>query len=286
MATIEIPNEEDYQRIIQVADTFGIEYSLGKLEQIAELSREGWIVVPQEEENFKSISGYSFEVDSSRLSYSSASEKVGKELGINYQNTSKDSLGRDFVGNNNWEESLRLVQSLGVKATNLKEEFDYLHLIYLGSQNKIKVYDVSGKRVDSKLCEKLLMDSIKVQAPWRGNWIDADYKVEKNGLKVHSNHLFDKEGNITDFKSEVLDGNTLREDKQIDVIDYLTKNHTSQGHVSVKVKSGSFYFWSPGKDNNSVARFDAGSYWAVLVCNGYPQGRYANLGVRAAKLRG
>ena len=225
--------------------------------QIAELDRSNWIVVPMKEGNKFVKDSYAFDISPARLSYSPAVEKVGKELGVNYKNTSKDSLGREFVGNNNWKESMMLPQFLGVKATNLNEEVDYMHLLYLGSQNKIKVYDVSGKQVDSKLCEKLLMDKIQPKAPWRANWIDADYKTGEQGLEVHSNHIFDKQGNIINYKSEILSEDTLKENKQIDVINFITKNHTSQGQISKNVKSGDFYSYSPGNDNNSVSWLDA-----------------------------
>ncbi len=254
-------------------------------EQIAELDRSNWIVVPKKEGNDFVKDSYAFDMSPARLAYSPAVEKVGKELEINYKNTSKDSLGREFIGKNNWKQSMMLPQFLGVKATNLSEELDYLHLLYLGSQNKIKVFDVSGKKVDSKLCEKLLMDSIKVQSPWRANWVDADYKTGEKGLEIHSNHVFDKQGKIINYKSEVVDSNTLMEDKQIDVVDYITKNHTSQGHVTGKVKKGTFYFWHPRSDNNSVAGFGAGSDRAVLVCGWGPSYWGSFLGVRAAKLR-
>lgn len=254
-------------------------------EQIAELDKSNWIIVPKKEGNKFIKDSCAFNVSPARLAYSPAVEKVGKELEINYKNTTKDSLKREFVGNNNWKQSMMLSQFLGVKATNLKEEVDYFHLLYLGSQDKIKVYDVSGKELDSKLCEKLLMDSIKVQSPWRGNWVDADYKIGEKGLEVHSNHIFDKQGDIRGYKSEVLEGNTLIEDKQIDAIDYITKNHTSQGQISKNIKSGNFYSYFPRSDNNSVSRFYAGPNWADLNSNGDPSNWNPDIGVRVAEQR-
>lgn len=256
--------------------------------QIAELDRSKWVVVPQEEgKKFKAISGYSFEANPGRLAYSPAVKKVATELNktlendlrINYKNTSKDSLNREFIGNNNWTESMILPQYLGVKSKNMSEEVDYLNLLYLGSQNKIKVFDVSGKQVDSKLCEKLLMDKIKVQSPWRSNWIDANYKTGEQGLEVHSNHTFDKKGKIIDYKSEVLSEDTLKENEQIDVIDFITKNHTSQGQISKDVKSGDFYSYPPGSDNNSVSGLYADSGRADLDSYRIPSIRDSGIGV-------
>jgi len=255
-----------------------------KENQIAELDTSDWIVVPKKQGNKFLKDSHAFNINPARLAYGPAVEKVGKELGINYKNTAKDSLNRGFIGNNNWYQSMMLPQFLGVKTTNMNEEVDYFHFLYLGSQNKIKVYDVSGKKIDSNLCEKLLMDSIKVQSPWRANYIDADYKVGKKCSEVHSDHTFNKQGKIINYKSEVLDKNTLMEDKQIDVIDFITKNHTPQRLVSKNVPSGNFNFYYPRSDNNSVAGFDASSVRADLYCIRDPSYRDSDLGVRSVKL--
>jgi len=249
--------------------------------QIADLDRNNWIVVPHEFTGGK----YSLEMNPARISSCSAVERVGKDLEINYKNTSKDSLGREFVGTNNWKESLMLNQFLGVKTPNMKEEIDYLDVLYLGSQGVVKVYDVSGKQVDSKLCEKYLMDTIGGKSLWRAEWIDNDFKKKGKNLEVRFNHIFDKEGNAVNYESEVLDGNTLMKDEQVDVIDFITENHTSQGHVHKKVNAGNFYSYFPRDDDNSVAAFGANSVRAVLDCNRGPSVRNSSLGVRAAKLR-
>ena len=285
---INIPNKEDFERAKKILELSKVNYSIpknNKINQIAELDRKDWIVVPKKEGNEFVKDSYAFDISPARLSYNSAVKKVGKKLNIDYKNTGEDSLGRGFVGNNDWNQSLMLNQFLGVKTPNMKEEIDYLHLLYLGSQDKIKVWDVSGKQVDSKLCEKLLIDTIKPKSPWRGEFIDANYKTNGNDLEVHSEHVFNNNGNIKDYQSEILDKDTLMQDKKIDVIDFIIKNNTSQGHVSKKVKSGNFNFWYPRRDNNSVAGFFAVSYWASLNCFGIPSYRNSVLGVRAAKLR-
>lgn len=290
---MDIPNEKDYEKMAKIAEAIGVKYTTPTEEsnkpqpisQIAELDRKNWIVVPEIKDGKFIKDSYSFEMSPKRISYDASVEKVGKELEINYKNTGKDSLGREFVGNNNWRESLMLNQGLGVKTPNMKQEIDYLHLLYLGSQDKIKVYDTSGKQVDSKLCEKLLMDTIKKQSPWRAEWIDTDYKTNGEDLESRSGHIFDKKGNIINYDSEILHEDTLKKNKQIDVIDFITKNHTKQGHISKDVKSGSFYFWKPGSDNNSVARFNANAGRASVNCYWVPSGGGPSLGVRAAKLR-
>jgi len=254
--------------------------------QIAELDRSNWIVVPYEFTDGE----YSLEMNPARISYCPAVKKVAKELNkdssinINYKDTSEDSLGRGFVGNNTWAESLMLCQFLGIKTPNLKEEVDYLHLLYLGSKNKIKIYDVSGKQINSKLCKKLLMDSIGIQSPWRANWIDADYKKNEKNLRVNSDYIFNKKGIITSYTSEVLDENTLMKNPRISLKNWL-EDSTKQGLPKNNVKSGDLGYWCPRGDNYSVARFNAGPIYVELDCHRSPFSKYAGLGVKAAKLR-
>lgn len=236
--------------------------------QIADLNRSDWIVVPKKKENEFIKDSYAFDINPARLSCNSAVEKVGKELGINYKNTSNDSLGREFVGNNNWSQFLMLNQFLGVQTPSLEQKVDYLHLLYLGSQGKIKVYNASGKQIDSEICEKYLMDIIGVRSPWRAEWIDADFKVKNKRLCINS---------------EPLDKNTLMEDRQISLEDYINNNHTSQGLPSKKVKSGDLYYLYPRSDNNSVAGFYAGSGKAGLDCCRGPSNWDSSLGVRAVR---
>jgi hypothetical protein len=258
-----------------------LEKSASQISQIAELDTSNWVRIPKEFTEGE----YNLDVDPARLSYSSAVEKVGKELGINYRNTSKDSLGREFVGNNNWFNSLKLNISLGNKTLSADEFNDYLRLLYMGSQGKIKVYTSKGKQLDSKLCEKYLMDIVKVQSPWRAEWIDADFKTKEKDLYVNYNHKLNDKGILIPQSKKILDKDTLMIDKTpgISLKDYILKNHTIQGFPNKKVKSGDLYYWNPRSDNNSVARFNASSGRADLSCGRYPSNWGSDLGERAAK---
>jgi len=127
----------------------------------------------------------------------------------------------------------------------------------------------------------------EVRSPWRAEWIDVDFKTKDSNLYVNSNHIFDENGKIISYKSEVLDKNTLMKEKTpgISIDDFLDSHNTKQGFPSKDVEGGSLYYWSPGKDNNSVARFDAGFGRACLYCNWGPSYGDSGLGVRAAKQR-
>jgi len=126
-----------------------------------------------------------------------------------------------------------------------------------------------------------------IRSPWRAEWIDADFKVKGKDLHINYNHILDSSGNPIPKNSEILDKNTLMEDKNpgISLEDYLNNNHTNQGLPNKSIHSGDLYYWYPRSDNNSVAWFSTGSDWTYLLCYRNPSSQYPSLGVRAAKQR-
>ncbi|MEA3413992.1 MAG: hypothetical protein U9Q99_00495, partial [Nanoarchaeota archaeon] len=148
-----------------------------------------------------------------------------------------------------------LNQALGVKTPYAKQEVDYLHALYLASERQLQIRDVKRNLIKPDLAKKLLMDKIEKKSPLRASWLDNNFKTNGEDLEVHYNHIFDRERNIIDYKLEILNKNTLMQGKQIDVLDYIIQNHTSQGLISKSVKSGKFYSYAPISNNNSVARF-------------------------------
>lgn len=245
--------------------------------QIADMDSSDFIVIPYEFTN----GDYSLAFSPERLSHNSAVEKVGKGLGINYKNISKDSLGRDFIGNINHPEANKLLHSLGKKALNLREFNDAGRLLYQGMKGEINVYTVSGNKLDSKFLEKVFNDIYKVQDPWRSEWIDAYFKIDRKEMFVNY-HISYKNGNIVK-RSEKLDENTMMEKSRISLDDYLDKGSTKQGLPKFNIKRGDFDYWAP--ENEEVARFDADSSRAVLYCNWDPSDWFSFLGVRAAEQR-
>lgn len=246
---------------------------------IAEIDKKNWIVIPEEFTNGK----YRAEMSPGRLAFNSAVEKAGKELVINYQNSSRDSLGREFVGNNNWFDSLKLNLALGVGTPDLREFIDYGNLLYQGMNGKIKVYDVSGNQLNPEFLKNLFDDYFfTIRNSQRANWFDADFKEENGGLYLNSKHILDSKGNLIPDSHKILDKDTLMKDRTLGISldNYILKNHTSQGLPSKKVKYGDFYYFFPGSyDNNSVASFNAISDRAILYCYGDPLGRNSDLGV-------
>jgi hypothetical protein len=122
-----------------------------------------------------------------------------------------------------------------------------------------------------------------VRKTYSAEWLDTDFKMKGKDLYINS-YLFDASGNIIQ-KSELLDRNTLMEDKTpgISLEDFLDNNHTSQGLPNKKIQSGDLYYWHPRGDNNSVARFSTGSSGADLDCSKGPSIDVFALGVRAVR---
>ena len=222
--------------------------------QIGELERNNWLVMPYEFTKGK----YSLEVDPARLEYNPVVEKTSKELEINYKtnkflkfnfkNTAKDSLGRNFIGNINWGEAMIINQSLGNKTATLREAVDYINLLKLGSQGDIDVYDVSGKKVDSKLCEKYFFDSTGKPTVWKGEFFDARFQTIYNSINFDQNHIFNSNGKIIKMDSEELAWDTLISDIPgtrplrektffVDVEEWI-QNATRQGLPRITSKKG------------------------------------------------
>jgi hypothetical protein len=171
----------------------------------------------------------------------------------------------------NWFECHKLLNKEGLRMPTIPEFVEFLK--YLKSSNN---------REYTKICNEIT----EVRKPWRGEWLDADFKVVNEEICINYYHVLDSNRTLIPKDSEILDKNTLMEDKTpgISLEDYLDNNHTSQGLPSKNVKSGDLYYWCPRSDNNSVAGFDAGSGGAILRCGRWvPSGRDSNLGVRAVR---
>jgi len=124
-------------------------------------------------------------------------------------------------------------------------------------------------------------DITEVREPWRANWLDADFKLKGEDLYINYNHILDSNGKLVPKNIEIIDKNTLMEDKipGISLDDYINKNYTKQGLPNKEVKSGDFYYWFPRSNNNSVAGFLAIFGGAGLICGGDPSDVSSSLGV-------
>jgi hypothetical protein len=279
-------NEKD----LPFLERLGIEYfplESFQTKQISELDNKNWIVIPgkgEEPKGFSNPVGHRYAVSPGRIEYGPAVERAGKELGLKLKNTSKDSLGRKFVGNINWEQAMKLDLLLGKKATNPLEHFTFLDLINKGAEGKVPVYDVKGNKLDPKYLGQIREDIIKVQSPWRAEWHDADFRFIDNRYYIWFNHKMDENGELEPRNKQLLAKNTLMENKIPGInLDSVLGNTTKQGLPKKSAEEGKFYYWGSDNDNNSVAWFVANVDRAGFNCLRDRSGANSDLGVRASE---
>ena len=154
----------------------------------------------------------------------------------------------------------------------LRQYVDFLNMLRSGN-----AYDGSGKKVNKSALDGILEDITKVKSPWRAEWLDAKFSSQNGKLQIT---YHDYQGN------EVIEPleSCLMRDKTAGIdLSYWLDNATPHGLPPSDNSDGNLYYWHPR--NNAVARFGAGSVWAVLGCDWYPVNSDASLGVRAAKIR-
>jgi hypothetical protein len=243
---------------------------------------ENWIML--EEKTYENYSYPDMLINSARIAYNPTPEfqTASQKLGT-LQNTSKDSLGRDFIGNINWEKAMKLNLLLGNKNIPPRMFIDFLSLLYEGVSSSKKVYNASGKILDSKFCEQIYDDITKVQSPYRAEFLNADFKYDKKKLYIEYEHKLDSSGNLIAGKREEL-SDWLDEDKIPGInLNSLFKTANKHGLPTNKTKLGDLHYYCPDKDNNSVSGFGAGSDWTSLYCGRGRSNADSELGVRACR---
>jgi len=152
---------------------------------------------------------------------------------------------------------------------------DYLRLLDQGRKQETEVYDVSGRKLDSRFLSQLFDDSIKTQSHWRSEWFDTYFEHRENGL-----YGFDV---LTENKrkAERLDDDTLMEDRLPGIsLGSLLENPTEQGLPRADIEEGNLYSWH--SRDGAVARLIAGSDGRGFDCGRNPPYGGSGLGVRSA----
>ena len=224
-----------------------------------------------------------------RLGKNSQVEEVGKALNLPFENTAKELTNdNQYIGNINWEQSMKLVLGLNGTPLTTRQGLDFLALLV---SNKAK--DLEGNLLGDKECERVLREIIGKENPWRAEYLDASFKyldakgkpadASKTGT-VYIDHSHKLQNGVLVPTREVILPH-LEESKWLDLSSLLSDSNY-QGIPNHSVKDGKdIYFYNPLKDNNSVAGFGAGSNWANLNCNWDPAYANSSLGVRFAEPR-
>ncbi len=168
----------------------------------------------------------------------------------------------------NWYDCHKQLHKENLLMPTIPQFISYIN--YLKQNNDIK--DATKQEIES-----ILDDILTVRNPWRGEWLDADFKFEKE-LYIHYNHRTIN-GQLVPQNKELLT-DYLTENKILGIsLDDWLSNTNNHGLPKPDVKKGELYYMAPMRDNNSVARFNANSDGAGLNCNGDPNVSDASLGV-------
>lgn len=191
------------------------------------------------------------------------------------QNTSKDSLGRGFIGNINWKEALKLNLMLGGKTITLRQYSDFLKLLESG-----KAYDGNGARISSKVLKDVYKDITRAVSPWRAEWIDGEVIYKDGEFYFAQDHFLDENRELTPKYIQPLK-KCLMEDRIPGIsLENWLKNPTKQGFPKQNIQTGDVYYMCPCRDNNSVARIFTSEDGMNLGFDGDKYFRSRALGVR------
>lgn len=182
------------------------------------------------------------------------------------------TMDRVHLGKN-WNQCHEALAAEDSFMPTIRQYMDFLLLLKSGN----RVYDGKGNKVDKAKVNAILDDILTKRNPYRGTWLDADFKVVIGRLNINYNHR--KVGR--DFKpqnSEPLE-NCLMNNDYIDL-----GSANKQGLPTRNSTNQEICYWRPLEDNNSVARFEASSGRVRLICDGGPTVSNPGLGVRRAKI--
>lgn len=189
------------------------------------------------------------------------------------KNTASERSGTGYIGDITWFDSMKLAYFLGGHATTNRQLIDFKKLLEAGIKEKKKVFNGKGNRLPREYLQRVHDEIFARREPYRGEWLDADFKVVNGVLRINHSHIVVNEKLIPKH-SDVLISQKLDDG----YVNQRSFNH--QGIAEKLCDESEIYQVFPIGDNNSVARFDAGSGWAGLNCDRNPSGTIASLGVR------
>lgn len=209
-------------------------------------------------------------------------QQTARQLRITVQNTAKEKNGREYIGEINQQEALKLNLLLGGFTLVPRQFWDFYKLLKSG-----KAFDGKGNKITKGELERIFNEIAEEREPWRGEWLDADFKyLDVNENPVNENEPNGEQWIYYEHKLEEQNGQKIlvpkrKERLEICLMNDCLASFNSLNYQGLPTKKGKdFSYWFPRKDNNSVAGFDAGSDRASLNCNRYPSNRDASLGVR------
>lgn len=207
-----------------------------------------------------------------RLSAEPVVQEAGRKLGLRLENTAEEQNGREYAGNINREQAIRLNLLLGGRTADLRLAKDFLALLYSG-----EALDGNQKKVEKSELTQIANEITEPRAPWRSEWFEDCFTERDDRLTLEKHYALKGEVLVPQYSHKLT--TCLIEDRipGIDLQSWLN-NSTAQGFPKKSVKSGELYSWHPRP--NRTVRFGADPDYANLDCSRYPRNSYPWLGVR------
>ncbi|MBS3146736.1 hypothetical protein J4471_03495 [Candidatus Woesearchaeota archaeon] len=207
----------------------------------------------------------------------------GKDYGDYHYSDLLISMKRSNY-NLNWFDAHHALDLENSYMLHLKQFVDFLNLLLSG-----KAFDGNGSIIGQHILEKILEDIILIREPWRGEWLDADFKVDVNSKKmiINYNHALRNQSLLSRHSAIIEDYLGRRRSQGISFKEWLS-NSTVYGLPPKKIKSGDLEFWPPLKSCKSAGQV---AMWAIngvgvrLNCIKNPDFLFTNLGVRRVKIK-
>ena len=153
---------------------------------------------------------------------------------------------------------------------------EFLDLLRVLQSRNVK--DGLGNKLSPLEVDTLYKEITERRSPWRGEWLDADFKVINDSLYINYGHQVNQDGTLVPQVSERLETCVIK-NSYVDLLGSANR----QGLPTKTSEKRDFYFCYPISDNNSVAGFFANNDWVYLNCYVTPMITYASLGVRAVR---
>ena len=189
------------------------------------------------------------------------------------------TLGGDGIGiakqkqhhGKNWYQAHAELHGSGLYMLRIDEFVQFLNLL----RRSDVVYDLAGNRITKDESRSIYGEITEHRDPWRGEWLDVNFKVGPltNKLRLNTNHRTD--GKLVPLSSEELESCVMK-DCYIDLL----SSTNSQGLPTKESNSQVFWFEHPRSNNDSVTRFIALNSGARLNCYWSPESTNAALTVR------
>lgn len=155
-----------------------------------------------------------------------------------------------------WEDTKKLANQENFIIYTLTDFVDLLKLLVNG-----EAFDGNGQEIAKSMLNKILDDIIGQRDPWRAEWIDAYFEVERGEIFITYHRI--KEGKLVEIKEPVK--GCLMHNGTIKLDDWLS-NTNDHGLPSYNVKLGDGNITYIRPYHNRVVKFSAYSGCVTLRC--------------------